>query len=297
MDDQRIRLLSIDPRKSVGLLNAGLRLSKIGTEAGYGSQLEGEPDIDTVATRAVLVARADLPFDDVRQITSALFDGAHILGVRGGAEAMKEALPGLPLHPGASDYLDPPLDQWDKFERLLTTNWRILASLVILVGACQGLLRLKRDRTSGELGNRILAINLEARESESVGKLLEIRDQHDDGDPSLADRVQMRWWQLGELDYSRWRYLHDLINDRIKQAQQNLTADLADKLRNLGKEEGLGPEAWHDRLRTLEDSAFSYFQGGELDASHHHLLLEIIGASLHQVDEAQKRPPPLTAPN
>jgi TRAP transporter TAXI family solute receptor len=291
VDDERIRLLSIDTRKSVGLLNAGLRLSKIGPEAGYGSQLEGEHDVDTVATRAVLVARADLPVDDVWKITRALVDGAPLLGVEGGAEAMQTNLPGLPLHPGADEYINPLPDPWTAPERLLEANWKFLASLVILVGAWQGLLRLRRDRTSNEFGNKILAVDLGARATGSVNQLLKLRDGHDGDDPSLADRVAMDWWDPRELDYDRWRDLHDLINDRIKQAQDNLMRHIAEQLRSAAQEEALDPAAHRDHLQTLKRGILDCLQRGELDASHYRLLVEMIEAS-QLAEPPEKVPPP-----
>jgi TRAP transporter TAXI family solute receptor len=273
--DQRNRLLSIDPSKVSGMLGPALGMSKIEASM-YGAQSTDEAPVETVATRAVLVSTEDLPFD-VRRITEAVFEGAAFLGVEGGGQGVARVLPSLPLHPDAEKYYreagylpsPQPID-W------LTNTWRSLAILVIMVGGYQGLLKLRRDATANEVGRRILAISLEASEPGSVHQLVEIRDAE------IRERVQRRWWRGGELDKGRWRYLHDLTNDRIKEAKENLTAALAEDLRKLATETGLDNPAGRARLRSLEGRVWGYFQKGELDASHQALLLEVIQRILHQ---------------
>ena len=117
---------------------------------------------------------------------------------------------------------------------------------------------------------------MEASTPDSVHYLLEIRDSE------IRERVQRRWWRTGELDKGRWRYLHDLINDRIKEAKENLTAALAEDLRKLASETGLDSSVGHARLRSLEGRVWGYFQKGELDTSHQALLLEVMQQLLHQ---------------
>ena len=63
-------------------------------------------------------------------------------------------------------------------------------------------------------GREILAVPIK-RGEESVRMLIEIRDGE------LLRRVRMRWWRNDEIDRSRWRDLHDLINDRIKEAKES----------------------------------------------------------------------------
>ena len=92
--------------------------------------------------------------------------------------------------------------------------------------------------------------------------------------------MDTEWWRPDKLDVSRWRYLHDLVNDRIRQAKENLTAALADKLREIAKQNDLNSSERRKRLLGLEESVWRYFQKGEMDASHQQLLLEVIEHSL-----------------
>ena len=144
----------------------------------------------------------------------------------------------------------------------------------MLVAGYQGILKLRRDRTSNEIGRRVFSISLESDEPNSVHNLLEIRDGE------IRERVQRRWWRRGELDKSRWRYLHDLINDRIRLAKENLTAALAEDLRELAHEAGSDDAERRQRLQSLEERVWAYFQKGELDASHQSLLMEVIQRNL-----------------
>jgi TRAP transporter TAXI family solute receptor len=279
VNDDRNRLLSVDPGKVAGMLGPALGISRIETGT-YGAQLAGEAPVDTVTTRAALVSTEDLPFD-VRVITEAVFKGAAFLGVEDGPGGMARALPSLPLHGEAEAYYreaellpSPEGIDW------LTATWRSLAILVILAGGVQGMLKLRRDRTASEVGRRILAISLSASVPDSVHQLLEIRDRE------IQERVQRGWWSAGELDQGRWRYLHDLINNRIKQAKDNLTAALAEGLRKLGAEANLDGATGRAQLHSLEGHVWRYFQEGELDASHQALLLEVIQRLLHQPDDS-----------
>ncbi len=169
----------------------------------------------------------------------------------------------------------PPDEIWD----WLTAIWRSLAILVILVAGYQGILKLRRDRTSNEIGRRVFAISLEPEEPDSVHKLLEIRTRE------IRERVRWRWWHVGELDKSRWRYLHDLINYRIKGARENLTRAIAEELRTVEQETGLGDAARLDMLRSLQERVWRCFEKGELDASQHGMLRGAIQDSMRQINE------------
>jgi TRAP transporter TAXI family solute receptor len=283
VNDDRNRLLSIDPGMIAGLLGPALAVSRI--EPGtYGAQREGEPPIDTVATWAVLTARVDLPFE-VGRLTEVLFEGAAFLGIEGGADAMARDMSSLPLHPDAkayyqeAGYLPAPPRIFGWLFDWLAATWRSLAILVILAGASTGLLKYRRDRTSNEIGRRILGIPLGAEEPDSVRRLLTIRGE-------IRKRVRQRWWQGGELDKPRWRYLYDLINDRITVARENLTLSLAEEIRTDGQDNGLDDAARQKRLRSLEERIWQYFEKGELDASRLGMLLELIRENIRQPTEA-----------
>jgi hypothetical protein len=279
LNDERNRLLSVDFRQIGKLIGAALSASTIQSET-YSAQSAGEPPIDTLKTRAVLVTREALPSGVVRAITEAIFEGEAFLGIEGGAAAMAEDMKSLPLHAGAREYYErsglAPRDWWRlSWSEVLGVAWRALAIMVILVGGYQGALKLRRDRSSNEIGRRVLAISLEADEPDSVSKLLEIRDSE------IHDRVQRRWWHAGELDKTRWRHLHDLINNRIRQAKENLTAALAEDLRAFKNETDFDAAERQQRLQSMEERVWTYFQKGELDAAHQAMLMEVIEGSLH----------------
>lgn len=105
LDYEGIRLLSMEPAGRISLLDDfGLGLLPARIEPGtYPCQLAGERGVATVATRAVLVTTADLPFD-VAKITEAVFAAAAHLDVAGGADAMARPLPSIELHADARDY-------------------------------------------------------------------------------------------------------------------------------------------------------------------------------------------------
>ncbi len=283
--NDQFRLLSIDPGSVAGQLSSALTISHI--EPGtYRAQREGERAIDTVSTWAVLVTREDLPFN-VGKITEALFEGTAFLGIDGGTEIMARDLPSLPLHPDAERYYQQ--GGYLPFRRVdwLTVTWRSLAILVMLVAGYQGILKLRRDRTSNEIGRRVISISLEPEEPDSVHKLLEIRTDE------IRERVRWRWWHFGELDKSRWRYLHDLINHRIKGARENLTRAIAEELRAVEQETGLDDAVRLDGLRSFQERVWRCFEKGELDASQHGMLMGAIQDSMRQITEeiAESRHP------
>ena len=78
LNSSEIRLLSLDARALNGLVGPAFVTATI-EQGTYACQLEGEPAIQTIATRAVLVCTDDL--DDVYHITRAIFDGAAYLEV------------------------------------------------------------------------------------------------------------------------------------------------------------------------------------------------------------------------
>ncbi len=283
--NDQFQLLSIDPGSVAGQLASALTVSHI--EPGtYRAQREGEGPIDTVSTWAVLVAREDLPFN-VGQITEALFEGTAFLGIDGGVEIMARALASLPLHPDAERYYKEVGYLPFRTVDWLTVIWRSLAILVMLVAGYQGILKLRRDRTSNEIGRRVLAIPLESEEPDSVSKLVEIRTGE------LRARVRWRWWRLGELDKSRWRDLHNLINYRIKGARENLTRAIAEELRALEQQDGLDDAMRLDGLQSLQERVWRCFEIDELDASQHGMLMGAIQESMRQITEptAESRHP------
>ena len=223
-NDDRNLLLSIDPREVAGLLSRALSSTQFPPET-YGAQRPGEPPVDTLSTRAVLVAKEDLPIDLVERITEALFDAQDFLGIPGGQATMAQQLASLELHPGALAYyqragLRPRLPRPTWAEVLLMAG-QALAIVMVVAAASPAILSRRRKGISNKLGRRILGIPIDSGRQASIIELLEIRDGE------LLDRVRLRWWQRGEIDKVRWRSLHDLINDRVQEAKQNTTRGLA----------------------------------------------------------------------
>lgn len=291
VDDEQLRLLHVDRSKVVGMLGSALFASTI--EAGtYGAQRDDEgqfPPVDTIGTRAVLVGREDLP--DAGRIAKAIFEGDAFLGVRGGAKAMAEDLRGVPWHPDALAYCQEalpelcPRDKGFPWAEFLSVLWRAMAILVILAGGYQGFVKFWRDRKRDEIAKRVLAIPLDASAPDSVSALSQIRDEELLKAVGQERGVAKRWWPPAELDMARWRYLHDLINGRVKQAKENLTAALAEDLRRVAEQKDLDAATRDDRLRSLEERVWKYFQSGELDASHESILLQVIHENLDRKGE------------
>jgi TRAP transporter TAXI family solute receptor len=275
LNDERIRLLSLGSRARS--LMTGIVFTNSSIEPGtYASQREGEPAIQTIATRAALVTTEDLHFD-VNAITRAVFEGAAFLGIEGGAEIMAEDLPSLPLHPEAKQYYEEadllpkkPSSEW--LQTTVAVTWRVLAILVILISGYRGLLKLRRDRTFNEMSRKIIAIPVEARYRESVATLLEMRVE-------IQNRVRKRWWNSGELDKGRWRYLYDLVNDRVGEAKDNLMRELAAKVRVLADDSELDNAARREHLQSTAARISDYFEKGELDAAQRAILRALIEES------------------
>ena len=269
--DDQFRLLSIDRRKMAKMLGPALRVSRI-LPGTYGCQPEGDPAVETIATRSVLVTRENLPQFDVGKITRVLFEGAAFLGID--EKTMGEPLPSLPLHPAAEGYYreaghlpaPPPPFDW------LTATWKSLASLVILIGGYQGILKLRRGRVHNEVARRIFEISVSASELHSVQLLVTIRSEID-------GRVKRRWWTPDELDRSRWQALVNLIESRKKEAQENLTRALLREMRAHRAQGDLDAAQRRELYAALEERSWQHLENGELDEPQHSLLLKVIRES------------------
>jgi TRAP transporter TAXI family solute receptor len=276
LNDGSIKLLSLGQPERAPMTRNVFEASMIEPRT-YGSQKEGEPAIHTISTRAVLVTTEDLPFD-VGTITRAVFEGEAFLGVRAN---MADDLSSLPLHPDAERYYKeagflpskPPID-W------LAVTWRTLASLVILIGGYKGLIRWRRDRISNEIARRLLAIPVDEDVPDSVQRLQDLRRE-------IRDRVRRRWWRPGELDKTRWRYLRDLIDQRTKEAKDNLTRALAAEIRAAVPRPDTATAG--QRYRLIEHRLWDYFEKGELDVAQRdalcHLLVDSLGEDVTSVSE------------
>jgi hypothetical protein len=213
-----------------------------------------------------------LPFDKGREITEAVFENLTFLDIDRTKEGMAAIeLDSLPLHAGAEEYYRDagllPIETSLLYN--LKVTWTILGCLTLAIPACTGLIVLRRNRTSNEIGRRILAIPLEATVQDSVHKFLEIRDE-------IQQRVRRRWWRFSELDKQRWRYLRDLINDRIGEAKETLTRAFVTEIRTVMTDTELSAVDRQQTYRSVESRVLQLFSKGELDASQQKILRELI---------------------
>jgi TRAP transporter TAXI family solute receptor len=271
----KVRLLSLGRKEREQMTGAFFKAARIDPNM-YGCQ-RGYGPIETLATQAVLVTTGDLPLEDVRIITKAIFENLPYLNI---TDLTKENMAAIeldspPLHAGAEEYyrdaglllIEPSL-LYD-----LRVTWTILGCLTMLVTvlclpACTGLLVLRRNRTANEIGRRILAIPLEATIQDSVRRFIKIRDE-------IQDRVRRRWWRFGELDKLRWRYLRDLVHDRIGEAKENLTRTFVMEIRTVMTDTELSDAERQQRCRSIEIRVLELFAKGELDPSQQKILREL----------------------
>jgi TRAP transporter TAXI family solute receptor len=280
LNSDEIRLLSLEQKHVAPMTRTVFTTTRI-RPGQYASQREGEAAIQTISTRAVLVTREGAS-RDVRKITEAVFEGAAFLGIA--ADSLAQELPSLPLHPGAKLYYqearllptEPGLD-------ILTMVYYVLAILVILFtayrGLMMGLLKLRRDGTFNDMARQTLAVRVDADILDSVRRLVSMRDE-------IEERVRRRWWQTGELDKRRWRYLYDLIRDRITEAKDNLTRELVSEIRAVAATTRLDETTRRERNRSIELRVWKHFENGELEASQREMLLLLLHTIAQQGTEA-----------
>ena len=105
----------------------------------------------------------------------------------------------------------------------------------------------------------------------------------------IDERVKKRWWSWEEMDKSRWRMLNDLIEDRVKEAKDTLTRSLLTEIRAAKADQTVGEQELLHRLSDLADKTWNRLEQGELDETHHSLLLKVIqdhpGSYAKEVDD------------
>lgn len=298
LDDPQLRLLSLGARERAKIVESAPFGSVSIPPDTYAAQLKDEA-IRTIATRAVLVTNADLPFD-VETITEAIFEGAAFLGIGGSAlevtapsittgedtqkrllRFMAQDLPSLPLHPGAKAYYERvgllPHDPGfvDLFYDWLTATWRGLAVLLILVTGYIGFISLTRDRTSNRIGREIFKIVLDDGDSSPVSQLKRLAKKR----AVINELVPQRYFQE-DLDKPRWRELNDLIEYWMGVAKDNLTRDLADEIGSDSSDESLIDKQRLDRGKDLSQRVRKHFEDDELEASQYEMLTKLIQQEL-----------------
>ncbi|MCH7869615.1 MAG: TAXI family TRAP transporter solute-binding subunit [Myxococcales bacterium] len=266
--DRRFRLLSVDSSRVTAMLGPAIWMSRI--EPGvYGAQLEGEPVIETVSTRAVLVTTGDLPFD-VYKITQAVYEGAAFLGISETTQTMAQELLSLPLHPDAMRALqDQDILPRPQHYDWLKDTWRGLAILVMVGGGFQGFITMRREATQQEIRRRIIALNVGADSKTSVSDLQEIRS-------GFEERGRRGRWQRGFLDSGRVAELNALVEKRAIEARSNSIRNMLSRLRALWTPTGLDAKTLVEHYDSLERESWVHLENGELDSSQHSLLLNAI---------------------
>ena len=277
LNNDQFRILSIDPDLLLHFVDSGYTIETI-SPGDWPCVPPDEGDGQTIETSTVLMTTE--AFDsDVYTITKAIVEGEVRLNV-GGREAMVALLSSLPLHPDAERYYkqkqlipsisifeDSPLFQGLAY--MLNNAWKLLAILVIMAGGLKAIIELKRAGVANRLGTQVLAVPIGIDEPNSVTTLTELQRQ-------ILEHAQRRWWQLGELDKPRWRYLHDLIVERIKLSKENLTRAIAAECRAAAEGADEGGQRRRDRFRSIEARISEYFEKGELDAPQRLMLHQLV---------------------
>ena len=157
---------------------------------------------------------------------------------------------------------------------MLTASWRILAILVILCAACNGILALRRNHTSDELIRRIIAVPIEANARDAFPRLLKIRKE-------IEECVRKKWWSWYDLDKGRGFYLQNLVSSRISETQENLTKSFVAEIRNVKMNTAMKADDRSREYQAIEHRVLNHFKDGELDSSHLKLIRELLYAYRH----------------
>ncbi len=292
-DPYDFRLLSLGPRELNKLVGNVFSRETI-PPGTYYSQRAGEPAIRTLATRAVLVTREGLSDQvDVKKVAEAVLEGRTLFPVSIDDASLVEDLPNLFLHPDAEAFYES--------QGLLTPEagvdwafWALMISIMLGAGGILGALNKfvvwwRRDRTFNEVGRRILAVSLEAEVPDSVERLLRLKEE-------IGERVQKRWWQPGEINESRWRYLRGLINDRSNEAKENLTGALLDEIRAVTRDPDLDSPARLERYHQIEGKVLDFCEDNELDPLQRDMLRDLLRERIWQTRTETVPTPPGVGP-
>ncbi|MDF1665045.1 MAG: TAXI family TRAP transporter solute-binding subunit, partial [Planctomycetota bacterium] len=279
LNDPDVILLSMRAENLAGVIGSAFSTSMI--EPGtYLCQRKDELPIQTISTKAVLTTTSDLPFN-VKEITKSVFGGAAFLGTEGGQKRMAENVSSLPLHEGSKEYYEEanllpskkPLD-W------LGLTWKILATLGAVLGLYRGFVEFKRRRLSARLSLEILAVGLDTKNPHAVKELRRLRRK-------LRGFVQVPMWSLDELDWQRWRNLHDLANERMLEMKEELFHQLLLELRELNP--GQGPiREFMKQSHQLKRRIWTCAVRGELSHEQHEMLDEFMKEILEDREKSRE---------
>jgi TRAP transporter TAXI family solute receptor len=265
LDHDQIRLLPVEPAKMTKLVGPTLSASRI-PPGTYACQLEGEPGIESIETKALLVTTANLPFD-VYKITEAIFEGAAFLDMDD--KSMAAVRPSIPLHPDTEDYFrkagylpKPP------HVEVLRQFWYLLAILAIILTGYQGLLIRGRNKTARQHRIDIYSVPIDADNPNAVSLLFEIREE-------LIGKIRLKELPFWRLDESRRQELKAIIAERISVARENQTRMLFRKIIDSYKEKSKELVSTELAL-ALEEEIRTRFEKGDLDEAQHRFLMDTL---------------------
>jgi len=202
LDNVEIKLLSLDPKRIAQMVRPNIEMTEIDDDE-YACQLEGEPAVKTIATRAVLVARENMP--KVYKITKAIFEGEAFLDIKGGAVTMRKELPSIHLHPDAKKYY---LEKGFLPSKIpinwFRQSWYILACVMIIAGALRGFWSWKQNRILKKKMKEISTVKSENGLG-TAAKLTHFSEIEEQIFRSFID---------GRLDRSRFSFLMDQLRDQ-----------------------------------------------------------------------------------
>ena len=78
------------------------------------------------------------------------------------------------------------------------------------------------------------------------------------------------------MDKQRWRYLRDLIHDRIGEAKENLTRAFVTEIRAVVSNTDLTDAGRQEQCRSIENRILEFFEKAELDPSQQKILRELL---------------------
>jgi hypothetical protein len=137
---------------------------------------------------------------------------------------------------------------------------------VIIFATFRGSLLLRREWVGNRIKGEILTVAHDKTEAAQAQALAAIRRE-------IRDRALKKWWQLGELDKSRWAHLDDMVESRIKDAQAKRAKGLLHEARSLP---ALDEPSRFRRASALREEIWRYTEEGELQDLQTAVLLRAL---------------------
>ena len=119
---------------------------------------------------------------------------------------------------------------------------------------------------ANQLKGEILEISLGAEEDASVQKLSLIRHE-------IRRRARRKWWQVGQLDKSRWHTLEQIIDHRIEEARSTRMQALLREVHALADGDRASVALDAERLRK---QSWAHLEHGELNEAQLGIVLKAL---------------------